>query len=198
VKYIFLALLFAAKGTVLAQNDGKALLKPYHFTDTVNYEIVLSRELDQSRMGVWNIGDYEICIDMKTLEDVFLTEYRTVSIQFDSLPYAASVGLLDFRAFAEKYLLVAKLLNNGDDGFDLRSIVLYYGPDNIQQNTGNSIIVELIIRQLVERGAAAVYYKGNRIYNLQKQILSDDFRAIINVYYDQPDDSIFLYVGGVK
>lgn len=91
-----------------------------------------------------------------------------------------------------------KQLKNETNGFDLRCIVLYIGPENEKQNQGNSTIIEKLLEKWVEDDNAIVFYKDEQITTLKKEIQSDYVITIIKVYYKENEDYLFNYVANIR
>ena len=80
---------------------------------------------------------------------------------------------------------------------NLRTLILYNGTEDIRQNNGSSTIVGNAVKQLVEQGKAIVYYKGKRIFTLQRSSELINQNDILNhgyetrIFYDDKENCIF-------
>ncbi|MGL4599440.1 MAG: hypothetical protein ACRCYO_18095 [Bacteroidia bacterium] len=134
-----------------------------------NSEINLSKTLLENRLGLWENGDYKIYVSLDSLEKAF----RSAGEQ--SLKFAQTYGSSDstYLFTAQRYLKAADQLKTAENGFDLRSLVLYHGRNIEQNNAGNSYIVHSYVQAFVQAGNAIVYYKGTRVYVLRQQTILD-------------------------
>ncbi len=160
-------------------------------------EIKLSKTLDESRMGLWTNGDYKMYIELNTLESSFRNTYNSYN-QSTLRSYTEDTVTSKFYLLtAQRYLLAADLLKNAESGFNLRSLIIYFGVEDKQYDLGNSYIVGRYVTQMVESGNAAVYYKGERIYTLQRLITSQghglDYGYDALIYYDDKENCAITY-----
>lgn len=149
-------------------------------------------------MGVWENGDYKIYIEMQPLQEGFRSDYVSLMNVMETQYQHDSVTSLRYKMYAERYLIASNQLKMAGHGFDLRKLVLYIGPDNEEQNKGNSYTVDMLIRQSVEKGNAVLFYKGKRIFTLQKQVYSDYMMSNIKIYYNQSDNCAYNYTGHIN
>lgn len=158
----------------------------------------LSKKMDESRLGYWQKGDFNIYVQMDELEhryrqtgDGYLSAIKTNG-------YGDSTNAI-YQITADRFLFAADLLKNAEDGFKLNDLILYSGPFDEKQNTGNSTYIEHDISQMVERGQAVVYHKGSRIYslNIGYETYGGDFILTqgthITIYYDLIKNYLFKY-----
>jgi hypothetical protein len=165
--------------------------------------IELSTKMPDSRMGVWTKGNYTILL---TLDSIYTHLQRSQQGMIKAIEYYSeqdSNFINYYEATANRYNEAARHIENAKDGFDLQTLVLYEGREDVKQNNSNSRILESYIKQLVEQGDAPVFFKGMRIYTLccsselrdEGQTLT--FSDILNrgyetrIFFDQPDDYIF-------
>jgi hypothetical protein len=172
------------------------------------WEIQLKRTFDDSRLGYWVNGAYTVQVKLDSLEANFR---RNVQNCANGIAYYGDKdsNLVNYyNATAKRYQTAINKMESAVDSFDLKSLVVYEGLEDVSQNTGNSRVVERYVKQVVEQGNAIVFYKGQRIYTLhcssELSALSKDANGEVNVaeilnrgheirtYYDQPDDCIFI------
>jgi hypothetical protein len=89
-------------------------------------------------------------------------------------------------------------LNDSINGFDLRRLILYVGPENIERNKGNSVEVVLYVRQCLEKGNVVVFYKGMRIYKLKYRMVKDHVMSTIKIYFEDDINYAFSYFGYIN
>lgn len=99
---------------------------------------------------------------------------------------------------AKRYLEALNQLENAQNNFDLRSLIVYIGRYNEEQYKGNSSTISTLIKSYVQNGNAIVLYKGIRIYTLKRVIYWDYVMSIIQIYYDEPNNWVFNYFGHVN
>lgn len=147
------------------------------YTQTKQPTIELSENLEAFKAGVWINGDYTIYVDRYILATNFRLEAQNAT---KSIAYYGDkdTNLVNyFIGNAKRYQQVADQLENGSEQLDLRLLILYNGLEDSRQNHGSSPIVENALKEFINKGNAIVYYKGKRIYTLQrtsKLINSDD------------------------
>lgn len=162
-------------------------------TDT---SIGLSKTIDESRMGHWSQGDYDIQVGMNDLEtsirkanDGFLNAMATYK-------FPDSSGAIFYKNSSDRYLLAANQLKNAQQGFNLRKLILYDGPNLNQSNVGNSQVVLKFIKDLFYKGKTVVYYKGERIYTFKIQSINIgetilDQGTETSIYVDDVNNYLF-------
>jgi hypothetical protein len=162
-----------------------------------HYQIKLSDTLNETRMGLWAEGDYKIYIELDIVETSFRNTGKGFIINAGvSDNYEDSFAAV-YNLTAKRYLKAVDQLQNAENGFDLRKLVVYYGPENKKENLGNSFAVESVVKQLLENGRAAVYYKEKRVFNLNKrdepQGVGLDFGYTITIYFEDVENYIYKY-----
>lgn len=172
------------------------------------WEIQLKDMEDNLRVGYWVNGDYTVQVKLDSLEANFR---RNVQNCTNGIAYYGDKdsNLVNYyTATAKRYQTAVNQMESAVDSFDLKSLVVYDGLEDVRQNAGNSRVVERYVKQVVDQGNAIVFYKGKRIYTLQ---CSSELSALsknatgevsvaellnrgheIRTYYDQPDDCIFI------
>lgn len=161
------------------------------------FEIELSRDLNERRMGIWVKGDYKIYVELEKIATNFRwtcqSDERSISYFIDK----DSNLVNHFKSNLKRYETAVDQLENAKDGFDLKTLILYSGVEDIKQNVGNSILVENEVRQQVEKGAAIVFYKGVRIYKLKTNYELKENGGLMNrgyeirTYFDDLENCIF-------
>jgi hypothetical protein len=171
MKVIFIFIISLLNTDVFSQENNK-----YHFAtnkDTVCLQIQLSKNLNETKMGVWKIGDYIIQIELKAFEDYCQENYLSLLNALENQYKNDSNMTSICTDYANRILNTINQVKKAENGFDLKKLVMYVGKDSNEKNKGNSIDVENYVRQKVESGNAVLFYKGNRIYSLQKLIEND-------------------------
>ncbi len=172
------------------------------------WEIQLKSTLNDSRMGYWVNGAYTVQVKLDSVEANFL---RIVKNCENGITYYGNKdsNLVNYyNATAKRYQTAVNEMESAVDSFDLKSLVVYEGLEDVRLNTGNSNVVERYVKQVVEQANAIVFYKGQRIYTLhcssELSSLSKNANGEVNVaeilnrgheirtYSDQPDDCIFI------
>lgn len=156
--------------------------------------IQLSKTLDENRMGKWTQGDYEIRIELDTLEAIML-EYGKSCIDAAITYAAGSIDSVNYVHSANRFMAAAEQLKQAENGFDLRTLVVYYGPPRDAETPDNAPMTSYVVRQLLEGGQAVVHYKGNRIYTLKHTSTTDGqdfiFGYTVMIYYDDAENCLY-------
>jgi len=172
------------------------------------WEIQLKSTLDDSRLGYWVNGAYTIQVNLDSVDVNFR---RMVQNCVNGIAYYGDKdsNLVNYYdATAKRYQTAINKMESAVDSFDLKSLVVYEGLEDVSLNAGKSSVIERFVKQFVDQGNAIVFYKGRRIYTLQCSSelspLSKNANSEVNVaeilnrgheirtYYDQPDDCIFI------
>jgi hypothetical protein len=161
-------------------------------------EIKLTNKAIDSRMGVWVNGDYAIHVELDTLEAHFRQDYTDLLNAMEHLFKDDSAAINRCKIYIPRYLKAVNELNHAENGFDLRQLAVYMGPENEKQNKGNSTEVDRIVRQRVEEGKAAVFFKGERIYTLKKKVRWDHIMTTIAIFYKEEDNWAYNYIGHIN
>lgn len=159
-------------------------------------EIKLSKTLNESRLGVWPMGDYEVFISLVELENSFRSSGNSfLNPEFKNY-YSDSV-IASYNLSAKKYLDIAEQLKKAENGFDLRRIIVSDNGNNEKESVEYSIEVEIRIKQFLRNGSAVVYYKGKRIHELkaryQPQGTGLDFGYDVLIYFDDEKNYVLKY-----
>lgn len=157
----------------------------------------LSKKLEAFKSGLWINGDYTIYVDRLVLAANFKEEVKNAAKSKEYYGDKDSNLVNYFNGNATRYQKAADQLENGNDQMNLRTLILYNGTEDIRQNNGSSTIVGNAVKQLVEQGKAIVYYKGKRIFNLQRSSELINQNDILNhgyetrLFYDDKENCIF-------
>lgn len=161
----------------------------------VGNEIPLSKNLNETRMGLWQQKDYKVYILMEELEVRFRNTGSGYLEAIKSNGFSDSVKNI-YLLTGNRFLKAADQLKNAENGFDLRKLAVYYGAGNELENAGNSFQVETLVIENLQRGQAVVYKNKERIYTL-KHLYEGSDKGItgtdITIYHDSTADYIFKY-----
>ena len=170
------------------------VISPFFCVAQDIHEIKLSGSLNETRMGKWTMGDYSVYIEMSSLETSFRNTGNSYLKSVSGYPNDDSTAIF-YKLTAQRYLEAADQLHNAGNGFDLKSLRVYYGPGNENENSIHSFIVQNYVRRLVKSGMSAVYYQGKRVYILKRlhkqegEGLSYDYLSLI--YFDDIENCLF-------
>lgn len=148
-------------------------------------------------MGIWKQGDYSIYVElaqMKAFLNNTCQEYENNILRCSEKD---SNLVSYYRPTAKRYRDAAHLLEECNTDFDLRTLILYHGLEDKNQNIGHSEVIRSYIKQLVKTGTAIVFYKGEQIFALkciseytdQGGILQSGYE--IRTYFDDVENCIF-------
>jgi hypothetical protein len=158
--------------------------------------IQLTNSIKDDRLGVWTNGDYKVFIDLNEFEISFNVKYQAYLSKNDSINVNDSFAII-YNLSAKRFLETSQHLNTADNGFDLNTLVVYYGPENHIYNIGNSPIIEQFITQFVENGNGIVFYKGKRMDTLQRTYEYKgeglDFGYLVWIFANDKEQSLFNY-----
>jgi hypothetical protein len=165
------------------------------------WEIELSTKKPDSRMGVWVKGDYTIMINLDSISTYLRRSQQNMTKAIEYYGEQDSNFVNYYKASANRYNVAATQTEEAKDGFDLQTLILYEGRENLNQNNGNSRILVSFIKQQVEQEKALVFYKGERVFKLCSTFkLRDEgitFSEILNrgyetiIFFDQPENYLF-------
>lgn len=161
------------------------------------WEITLSKNSMKEHMGSWEQGDYKIYVDIEQMKSFFSATYQDYTNNILRCGEKDSSLVNYYRPTAKRYKDAANQLGEAKNDFDLRTIIVYHGIEDKNQNVGNSLVVRNYIKQLVERGTEIVIYKGERIFTLkciselkdEGEILNRHY--VIRTYFDDIENCIF-------
>ncbi len=168
------------------------------------WEIKLSTQLPETRTGKWTVGDYTVFVSMDTIS-VMLRKGQESLINAVAYYGDQDSNLVNYyKATAKRYGIAATQLEQAKNGFDLQSLIIYEGREDIRQNIGNSRFLRDQIDHFVQKGNAIVLFKGKRIFTLCRSseqssqgrmespsdILNSGYE--IRTFYDEPDNILFF------
>ncbi len=168
------------------------------------WEIELSHESPVPRMGKWVRGDYTIMISLDTLSMHFRRCEQSITRSLEYYKDQDSNLANYFRATQNRYSRAATLLEQGENGFDLNTLIIYEGIEHSNRNLEDSRILESYLKQRVEQGKDLVFYKGKRIFTLRRssehtnqgrmETASDILNSgyVTKTFYYEPDNSLFV------
>ncbi|MCU0360947.1 MAG: hypothetical protein MUF75_09555 [Bacteroidia bacterium] len=198
MKFLVFLFLIAIQHLGCSQNTIESALIHKTSKDSAIVELQLSKTINESRMGLWKNGDYDIYVEISPLEQYLRTSYEDMIRAKREINMNDSVNLQVYKTFAQRYLEAANQLKEAQNGFDLRGLVLYIGNGNEEQKKGNSSIIDGYIKESVMKGDAAVFYKGERIYTLKRRTDADLSMSIIRIYKDHIDNCAYTYFGYIN
>ncbi len=198
MKSIFVTLLIAIRFLGYSQNTSDPILSPSHPIDTFQTEIHLKDSIDPLECGLWKNGDYALFIQIQPFIESLQNDYSALLQSMQNDFKNDSATLIRYKIYAARYLKAINQLIEAESGFDLWRLVLYVGSENAEQNKGNSVDVEIIVRKALEKGDAAVFYKGQRIFKLYKRIVADSVMSNIKIYFEDDKNYAFSYIGHIN
>jgi hypothetical protein len=169
------------------------------------WEIKLSTHLPETRLGKWTVGDYTVLVSLDTIS-VMLRKGQESLINAIAYYGDQDSNLVNYyKATAKRYDIAATQLEQAKNGFDLQSLIIYEGREDIRQNTGNSRFLKDQIDHFVQKGNAIVFFKGKRIFTLcRSSVHTNQGRGMesavdilnsgyeIRTFYDEPENSLFF------
>jgi hypothetical protein len=198
MKFSLVILLIATRFLGFSQESSDPVLKLIQPIDTVVTEIQLNPSLDTLKSSIWENGDYKIYIKTQAFIAYLQNEYSSLVRAMQQDFNKDSLTLVRYNVYATRYLKAINQIDTTENGFDLRQLILYIGPENSESNKGNSEIVELYLRMAIENGNASVFYRGKRIFKLKKLILNDYVMSTIKIYFDDDKNYVFSYFGHIN
>ena len=165
--------------------------------------INLATQAPAARMGVWANGDYSILVSLDSLSAHFRKSQHELKRSIDYYVDKDSNLANYFSATQNRYDTAATILEQAENGFDLKTLSIYEGIEHSDRNLEDSRILENYIKQLVEQQKAIVFYKGQRIFTLcytaesnhnggertVSEILNHGYTT--RAFFDQPDNCLF-------
>lgn len=166
------------------------------YSQTIS-EFTLSKDIPETRLGIWEKGDYKSLIEIDDLTINFRNAVDYYSKYID-YTYTDSLSKLFYNQMITRYMVAIEQLEKAKNNYDLKNIVLYYGLDDVERNKEPSAIVEENVMQFLKSGRAIVYYKGERIFTLKSKtiVTGDDILTLgteTRVYYDIPENCVNVY-----
>lgn len=197
MKFVFVILLIAIRSLVFSQKNSEQALSPLHPVDTIKTEIQLNKLMDTLNCGYWKTGDYTLYIKLQPFLESLQMDYSGLTKTMNTIKND-SVNFNRYHVYAARYLKTIHQLKNAENTVDLRQVVLYLGPENAERNKGNSVEVELFVRNALENGNAAVFYKNQRVFKLTKRTVKDYVMSNIKIYFEDDSNYAFSYFGYIN
>ena len=160
-------------------------------------EINLSDSIDTSQYGFWETGDYKILINTKPVITYCEEGYHAL-IQSQKKLVNDTNEFNRYQKYIDQLSMAQKQLKAVPNGFDLKKIVLYFGPENDYLNKGNSYEIESLVKNALEKEEAMVFYKGTRVFKLQKKTDGDYVMSVVKIYFDDETNPAFSYYGYIR
>jgi hypothetical protein len=170
------------------------------------WEIKLSTKLPETRMGKWVVGDYTVSVSLDTIAGMLRKDQESM-IKAIAYYVDQDSNLVNYyKATEKRYSIAISQLEQAKNGFDLQSLNIYEGREDVRQNNGNSRFLKDQIDHFVQKGNAVVLYQGKRIFTLCRtsehtnqgrmespsDILNNGYE--IRTFYDEPDNCLFFEV----
>lgn len=160
-------------------------------------EIELSDAIDTNQYGVWETGDYKILVN--TIPIITYCEDGYKALIQSQKQYVNDTNEFNrYQEYIDRLSMSEKQLKTMTNGLDLKKLVLYLGPENEENNKGNSYEIESLVKNALEKGEAMVYYKGSRIFKLQKKTDGDYVMSVVKIYFDDETNPAFTYYGYIR
>ena len=148
-------------------------------------------------MGIWEQGDYKIYVELDKIKTFLGLTAQEYTNNISRCGEKDSNLVEYYRPTAKRYQDAANLIAQTNTNFDLRTLIVYNGRENVTQNVGHSVVVKDYMKQLVEGGSAIVFYKDKQIFTLQSRSEYQDEGGIlqsgylIRTYFDEIENCIF-------
>jgi len=161
------------------------------------WEINLSKNSKSDIMGIWEQGDYKIYVELEKINTFLSLTAQEYTNNISRCGEKDSNLVEYYRPTAKRYQDAANLVTQTNTNFDLRTLIVYNGIENVTQNVGHSVVVKDYMKQLVEGGSAIVFYKDKQIFTLQSRSEYQDEGGIlqsgylIRTYFDEIENCIF-------
>ncbi len=178
----------------------KRILLPFllllHFAGH-SQQIKLSTLLSETRLGLWTQGDYRVYVELDVIEATFRDTGKGYSNAALNNQYADSVANVNLLT-SQRFLKAADQLKNAQNGFDLRTLDVYFGAQMEKTDTMYYDQVQANVMRFMESGIAVVYFKDVRIYELNRALYFDgeevmNFTYTIRLYYDDENNYVYQY-----
>lgn len=170
------------------------------------WEIKLSANLPETRMGKWVVGDYTVSVSLDTIAMMLRKDQESMIKAIAYYGDQDSNLVNYYKATEKRYGIAITQLEQAKNGFDLQSLNIYEGREDIKQNNGNSRFLKDQINHFVQKGNAIVFFQGKRIFTLcvsseqtnqgrmesPSDILSNGYE--IRTFYDEPNNCLFFDV----
>lgn len=166
--------------------------------ETFDSELQLSDSLLEDNLGLWQKGDYDVYVPIDGYEKYLKETHESLVKAIETLPETDSTNRVRYQLYIDRYAKAVDQISRAENGFDLRSLVVYIGPDNIKDKEMLTSDVNQYVQKLVQEGQAIVYYKGQRIYRLKVRFMKDFVMSVYTYYYETPSNNIFNYYGYIN
>ena len=178
---------------VFAESANQIIAANNELVDSSATMIQLASSIQANRFGYWQNGSYTIYINIDTIVHMIKRDYKDLirareAYKTDTVNYARHT------LYINRFFKAYNQLKTSRSTFDLKKIVVYIGPENKEQNRGNSGLIDLYLKRLVFAGNAIVYYKGRQIYTLQVSEQADSgtmFSSVTKIFYDSIENCIY-------
>ncbi len=161
------------------------------------WEINLSKNSKSDIMGIWEQGDYKIYVELDKIKTFLGLTAQEYTNNISRCGEQDSNLVEYYRPTAKRYQDAANLIAQTNTNFDLKTLIVYNGIEDVNQNVGHSVVVKDYVKQLVEGGSAIVFYKDKQIFTLQSKSEYQDEGGIlqsgylIRTYFDDIENCIF-------
>jgi hypothetical protein len=161
------------------------------------WEINLSKNSKSDIMGIWEQGDYKIYVELDKIKTFLNLTAQEYTNNISRCGEKDSNLVEYYRPTAKRYQDAAKIVAQANTNFDLRTLIVYNGIEDVNQNVGHSVVLKDYVKQLVEGGSAIVFYKDKQIFTLQSKSEYQDEGGIlqsgylIRTYFDDIENCIF-------
>lgn len=192
-----LALLLLVSISSYAQGQYDSLMEVMQPNDTIHSEIQLSDTIDLTHAGLWEIDNYKIYVELKSIEAYLKVNYESLVRNNETMVFTDSVYQRRCILYAERHKIALDQIQHAENGFDLRQLKLHFWADSADPKV-QSHDIEMLVRQKVESGQAAVFYHDQRIYKLKTIVLQDYIMSSIVIYADNNQDALFRYIFNIN
>lgn len=180
-----------------AQGQYDSLMEVMQPNDTIHSEIQLSDTIDLTYAGLWEIDNYKIYVELKSIEAYLKVNYESLVRNNETMVFTDSVYQRRCILYAERHKIALDQIQHAVNGFDLRQFKLHFWADNADPKV-QSHDIEMLVRQKVESGQAAVFYHDQRLYKLKTIVLQDYIMSSIVIYADNNQDALFRYIFNIN
>ncbi len=195
MKYLVIALLISMQCIGVSQSDSSSYsLK----ADTFLTEISLSDALDTSNCDFWEMGDYKTYVERQPLLENLMESHASLVQLAEHGSKHDTIPREQYQEEATRYLTAINQLRIAGQGFDLKQLIVFTGPENDELTRDGSSFIENYVRKKLEMGRVIVYYKGDRIFRLSRLQMVGSVMSETMIFYDDPRNYAYLYYDGFK
>lgn len=195
MKYLLIALLVSMECIGFSQSGSSSYsLK----VDTILTEISLSDTLDTSNCDFWENGDYRMYVERQPLLANLMESHASLVQLAEHGSKDDTIPREQYQEEATRYLTAINQLRGAGQGFDLKQLIVFTGPENDELTRDGSSIIENYVLKKVEKGRAIVHYKGERIFRLSRLQMIGSVMSETMIFYDDPRNYAYLYYDGFK